>query len=37
LPTLVAVMVTAVMEAGAISLATKREVPDKLAAKFPPP
>jgi len=37
LPTLIAVMVTAVMEAGAISLATKREVPDKLAASFPPP
>ncbi len=37
LPTLVAVMITAIMEAGAISLATKREVPDKLVAKFPPP
>lgn len=37
LPTLIAVMVTAMMEASAISLATKREVPDKLAASFLPP
>ena len=37
LPTLVAVMVTAISEASAISLAVKREVPDKLAASFPPP
>ena len=37
LPTLAGVMVTAIMEAGAISLATKREVPDNLAASFPPP
>ncbi|MDO9010466.1 MAG: hypothetical protein Q7U78_01485 [Gallionella sp.] len=37
LPTLIAVMVTAVAEASAISLASKREVPDKLAALFPPP
>ncbi len=37
IPTLIAVMVTAVMEASAISLATKQEVPDGLAAKFPPP
>ncbi len=37
LPTLIAVMVTAVSEASAISLASKREVPDKLAASFPPP
>lgn len=37
LPTLAAVMVTAISEASAISLATKREVPDKLAERFPPP
>ena len=37
MPSLILVMVTAVLEAGAISLATKREVPDKLAASFPPP
>lgn len=37
MPTLIMVMVTAVLEAGAISLATRREVPDKLAARFPPP
>ena len=37
LPTLIAVMVTAIVEASAISLASKREVPDKLAARFPPP
>lgn len=37
LPTLAAVMITAISEASAISLATKREVPDKLAAQFPPP
>ena len=37
MPTLILVMVTAVLEAAAIPLATKREVPDKLAAKFPPP
>jgi len=37
LPTLIAVMVTAISEASAISLATKREVPDKLASRFPPP
>lgn len=37
LPTLIAVMVTAISEASAISLASKREVPDKLAAQFPPP
>jgi len=37
LPTLIAVMVTAIVEASAISLASKREVPDKLAACFPPP
>jgi hypothetical protein len=37
MPTLIMVMVTSVMEFGATALATKREVPDKLAAKFPPP
>lgn len=37
LPTLAAVMVTAIGEASAISLASKREVPDRLAAQFPPP
>lgn len=36
LPTLAGVMVTAIMEASAISLATKMEVPDELAARFPP-
>lgn len=37
LPTLAGVMVTAIMEAGAISLASKRDVPDNLVAIFPPP
>ncbi len=37
MPTLILVLITAVQEASAISLATKREVPDKLAAQFPPP
>lgn len=37
LPTLIAVMVCAITEASAISLASKREVPDKLVASFPPP
>ncbi len=37
MPTLIAVMVTAVQEASAIALATRGDVPDKLAAKFPPP
>ncbi len=37
MPTLIAVMITAVQEASAIALATRGEVPDKLAAKFPPP
>jgi len=37
MPTLIAVMVTAVMEASAIGLATKREVPDKIVSAFPPP
>lgn len=35
MPTLIAVMVTAVMEAGAIALAAKREVPDKIVRAFP--
>jgi hypothetical protein len=34
LPTLIAVMVTAMMEANAISQATSRELPEKLAAKI---
>lgn len=37
MPTLILVLVTAVLEASAIPLVTKREVPDKLAASFPPP
>lgn len=37
MPTLILVMVTAVLEASAIAQVTKREVPDKLAANFPPP
>lgn len=37
MPTLIMVMVTAVQEASAIALASKREVPDKLAKAFPPP
>lgn len=37
LPTLAGVMITAITEAGAISLATKREVPDNLLKNFPPP
>lgn len=36
-PTLIFVMVTAVMEASAIGLATKREVPDNIVSAFPPP
>ena len=36
MPTLIAVMVTAVMEGGAIGLASKHEVPDKIASAFPP-
>jgi len=36
MPTLIAVMVTAVMEGSAIGLASKREVPDKIASVFPP-
>ena len=35
IPTLIAVMVTAVMEASAIGLATNREVPDKIVKNFP--
>ena len=37
MPTLITVLITAVMEASAIPLASKREVPDKLAASFPRP
>ncbi len=36
MPTLILVMVTAVLEFGSYAQAGKREVPDKLAAKFPP-
>lgn len=36
-PTVIMVLVTAVMEFGSFAQAGKREVPDKLAAKFPPP
>ncbi len=36
MPTLIMVMVTAVMEFGGSALAVKREVPDKLATQFPP-
>jgi hypothetical protein len=37
MPTLILVLITAVMEFGAYAQAGKREAPDKLAAKFPPP
>ncbi len=37
MPTLIVVMITSVMEFGATAQAAKREVPDKIAAKFPPP
>lgn len=37
MPTLILVLVTAVMEASAIPMVSRREVPDKLAANFPPP
>lgn len=37
MPTLIMVMITAVIEASSISQAAKGEVPDKLLAKFPPP
>lgn len=36
-PALIFVMVTAVLEFSAIGQAARREVPDKLADKFPPP
>ena len=37
MPTVILVLITAVMEASAIPMVTRREVPDKLAASFPPP
>lgn len=37
MPTLIMVLVTAVMEFSASAQAIKREVPDKLAAKYPQP
>ena len=37
MPTVILVLATAVMEFGAYAQAAKREVPDKMAAKFPPP
>ena len=37
LPSLVAVMVTVVMEASALALAGKGEVPDRIVQKYPPP
>jgi hypothetical protein len=37
MPTLILVMITAVLEFSASAQAVKREVPDKLAAKFPAP
>lgn len=37
MPTVIMVLVTAVMEFGSFAQAAKREVPDKLAAKFPAP
>lgn len=37
MPTLILVLVTAVLEASTIPMAGKREVPDKMAASFPPP
>lgn len=37
MPTLILVMVTAVLEFGSYAQAGKREVPDKFAAKSPPP
>jgi len=37
MPTLIVVMITAVLAFSAASQAAKREVPDKLAASFPPP
>jgi hypothetical protein len=37
MPTLIAVMVTAMMEFGTATLAAKGEVPDKIVKAFPPP
>ncbi len=37
MPTVILVLITAVLEFGSYAQATKREVPDKLAANFPPP
>ena len=37
MPTLILVLVTAVLEASSIPMVVRREVPDKLAASFPPP
>lgn len=37
MPTLILVLITAVLEASTIPLASQREVPDKMAASFPPP
>ena len=37
MPTLILVLVTAVLEASAIPMASRREVPDKLATSFAPP
>lgn len=37
MPTLILVLITAVLEFGSYAQAAKREVPDKLAASFPPP
>ncbi len=37
MPTLILVLVTAVLEFSSYAQAAKREVPDNLAAKFPPP
>ncbi|MDD5056813.1 MAG: hypothetical protein PHQ60_02995 [Sideroxydans sp.] len=36
-PTVIMVLVTAVMEFSSFAQASKREVPDNIAAKFPPP
>jgi hypothetical protein len=37
IPALIFVMITAVLEASAINIAIKREVPDKIVSAFPPP
>ena len=37
MPTLILVLVTSVLEFGSYAQTSKREVPDKLAASFPPP